>query len=83
MSDEWEKAEQECMRRYGDLLRREPPEPRRARMSTDERAAQFMPFAALSGYEEAIEGTRERAEREVGGEAERIPMEEAEQQEPG
>jgi len=37
----------------------------RSKMSREERAKQFMPFAALKGYEEALrEKEREVAERE-------------------
>ena len=43
---------------YDDIIDRQHPAPfRRKRMSADIRAAQFAPFAALSGYEEAIEET--------------------------
>lgn len=56
-------AELSCMRRYGDILPLEPPEPSRPRMPKRERAAQFMPFAALNGYEESIrEAAREAME---------------------
>lgn len=50
---EWEK--------YADML--ELPHHQsatRAHMTIQERAAQFMPFAALTGYEEAIEQTEEK-----------------------
>ena len=44
--------------RYDDLLDMPHPEPTtRPRMSMHERAAQFAPFAALSGYQEAIDET--------------------------
>lgn len=48
----------------------------RPKMSREERAKQFMPFAALKGYEEALrEKEREVAEREA--EKQRgIPIEE-------
>ena len=35
------------------------------RMSMIKRAAQFSPFAALTGYEKAIEEAKERQEEEV------------------
>ena len=54
---------------YADILNLPRPEPaRHKRMPTRNRAAQFMPFAALTGYEDAIgktaEQVRERAELE-------------------
>lgn len=49
--------------------------PTRPRMSMAERAAQFSPFAALSGHDEAIRETVRAAE-------EKIRMEEAGETEP-
>lgn len=54
---------------YADILNLPRPEPaRHKRMPIENRAAQFMPFAALTGYEDAIgktaEQVRERAELE-------------------
>ncbi len=54
---------------YADILNLPRPEPaRHRRMPAENRAAQFMPFAALTGYEDAIgktaEQVRERAELE-------------------
>lgn len=54
---------------YADILNLPRPEPaRHKRMPAENRAAQFMPFAALTGYEDAIgktaERVRERAELE-------------------
>ena len=40
--------------RYDDLLRLPRPESRHPRMTMEARAAQFAPFAALSGYEDVI-----------------------------
>ena len=52
---------------YADILNLPRPA-RHKRMPAENRAAQFMPFAALSGYEDAIgktaEQVRERAELE-------------------
>lgn len=43
---------------YEDILHLSRPEPRgRARMPMSARAAQFAPFAALSGYDDAIQET--------------------------
>lgn len=54
---------------YADILNLPRPEPaKHRRMPIENRAAQFMPFAALTGYEDAIgktaEQVRERAELE-------------------
>ena len=38
---------------------------RHAHMSTHDRAAQFAPFAALTGYKEAIEETERLAEKKI------------------
>lgn len=49
----------EDTRRYNDIIRLPHPEPSlHPRMSLENRAAQFSPFAALTGYDEA---TREEA----------------------
>ncbi len=43
------------MTEYDDIINLPHPEPRRhARMAIKDRAAQFSPFAALTGHEEAI-----------------------------
>ena len=54
-SEEMKKAAREAMERYGDLIelahpvsRKHPP------LSRTSRAAQFSPFAALSGFDEMI-----------------------------
>ena len=46
--------------RYDDLLALPHPEPQRhPRMPRADRAAQFAPFAALTGFEDVIEQTAE------------------------
>ncbi len=51
----------EVIQRYGDIINMEHPEPQRhPRMSPLDRAAQFAPFAALSGYEDVIEDTAQK-----------------------
>lgn len=46
------------MGKYDDIINVKYPTPKtRKRMSMTERAAQFSPFAALTGYDEAIEET--------------------------
>ena len=48
----------EINHKYGDILYLSRPEsPHRARMSMIDRGAQFSPFAALVGYEDAIAET--------------------------
>lgn len=41
-------------RDYSDIMHCSCPEPHRPRMPMSERAAQFAPFSALSGYQELI-----------------------------
>ena len=48
-------ADYETMKKYGDILYVEYPyESRHRKMPNSSRAAQFAPFAALSGYEESL-----------------------------
>ena len=46
--------------------------PTRRRMSATERAAQFAPFAALTGYDAAIEETARLTEDELAADEERV-----------
>ena len=58
-----------CSPRYRDiLLLPHPTSPVHRRMTNQERAAQFAPFAALTGYEEAVRETARltEAERDLG-----------------
>ncbi len=49
--------------RYDDIIYLEHPEPRtRKRMPMGDRAAQFSPFAALTGYEDAVKETARHTE---------------------
>lgn len=58
--DVLEAAEQECLARYGTLISQPyPVSDHHPRASMAQRAAQFSPFAALSGYDEAIRRTAE------------------------
>ena len=57
--------EKNAFQKYVDMLDMQHPEPdpiRHPRMSRQDRAAQFAPFAALKGYEEVIEENREKNE---------------------
>ena len=54
--DELKKSEEETMRCYGDILACKRPEIRNHRIADrKQRAAQFLPFAALVGYDDEIE----------------------------
>ena len=58
--------------KYEDILDLPHPCPRgRAPMSLTDRAAQFSPFAALTGYEKALEETKEIAIDKVENEIEK------------
>ena len=53
--EELRSAEEEVMKRYGDII--DEPRPRdksRKRNSANRRAAQFLPFAALTGFDDEI-----------------------------
>ncbi len=50
-----QQAEKECEKQFGDILNVERHVSRNHRpMRAEQRAAQFLPFSALSGYEEEI-----------------------------
>ena len=54
------------MNPYEDIIDLPRPEPKgHRRMSMAKRAAQFMPFAALSGMAEMFEATRIETERKL------------------
>lgn len=51
---------------YADIMNLPRPEPaRHKRMPAENRAAQFMPFAALTGYERAIDVTAKRVSEQA------------------
>ena len=51
---------------YDDIINLPHPEPKyHPRMSMKQRAAQFSPFAALTGYKEAIEKAQRQQEEKV------------------
>ena len=53
-------------RDYSDIIRLPHPDPaRHARMSMEDRAAQFAPFAALTGYDDAIRAASENPPEEA------------------
>lgn len=47
-------AKERNMGKYDNMIDMPRPEPPRGRMSASERAAQFAPFSALTGFGEAI-----------------------------
>ena len=55
--------------KYADIIDLPRPKSKRASMTLETRAAQFAPFAALTGYHESVEETEDRfsAESESGG----------------
>ncbi len=58
---------------YEALYEMQHPDPKeRPRMSMTERAAQFSPFAALTGLNEAMDGTQEVHAAKVAAEIEHI-----------
>ena len=66
VSGKLQKSVIEVQQKYGDILKlpyhvseTHPP------MSIADRAAQFAPFAALTGYKEAIEETERLAEKKI------------------
>lgn len=62
--------------KYQEILDMEwPRENGRPRMSMEERAKIFMPFAALKGYEEAVEEQRRMSEEELRRLESGVPME--------
>ncbi len=62
-TEEMRQAAKEAEERYGDILNREHPvSAKHPQMSIEARAAQFAPFAALTGYEKVVERSREEVE---------------------
>ena len=57
--------------KYDDIINLpHPTSKRHPRMAAIDRAAQFSPFAALTGYEKALEETKETAIEKVANEIE-------------
>ena len=53
------------MGKYDDIINLPRPEPVRPRMTDTERAAQFAPFSALTGYDEAVGETARIVDRKI------------------
>lgn len=51
---------------FADIINLPRPEPKNhSRMAIEKRAAQFSPFAALTGYEEVVEQTTKEHENKI------------------
>ena len=62
-------------RAYDDIINLPHHQSRKhPHMSRHQRAAQFMPFAALTGYNQVIEQTAKNRETAVSAEAQAIPF---------
>ncbi|MBR2121418.1 MAG: hypothetical protein IJ930_00525 [Lachnospiraceae bacterium] len=58
ISPQLERDAREAERLYGRIMYADPPGPdpkKHPRMSMEQRAAQFLPFSALKGYDDAVE----------------------------
>lgn len=72
-SKELQDAEKETLQKYGDILdAKRPVSANHIPMSLENRAAQFAPFAALTGYDSAIMETGRYTEDQIELEADRI-----------
>lgn len=53
------------MPKYDNIVNHSRPESQRPKMSMRDRSAQFSPFAALTGHEDAISETARRVDRKI------------------
>lgn len=53
------------MSNYDDIINLDRPASKHSRLSIDSRAAQFAPFAALTGYESAIKETARLTDKRI------------------
>ena len=53
------------MSNYDDIIKLDRPFSKRKKMSIHDRAAQFAPFAALTGYEDQVNETARRVEQRI------------------
>ncbi|MBO4394938.1 MAG: hypothetical protein J5819_01150 [Eubacterium sp.] len=67
--DKLEQQARATREKYADIIDLSRPESHRKKMSMENRAAQFAPFAALTGYHESVEDTETRVtnDNETGG----------------
>ena len=63
------------MEDYKDIMYLDRPAPTHPRMNLGDRAKIFVPFAALKGYEEALEVVLQKARDEVAGEIQKEQIE--------
>jgi len=63
--EEIPQAARDAEEKYGDIINLEHPEPKNhPRMSSEARAAQFAPFAALTGYDKVVDETVEQVKED-------------------
>lgn len=67
--DKLEEQARLAREKYGDIIDLPRPESKRKKMSIENRAAQFAPFAALTGFHESVDETEDAysREHEMGG----------------
>ena len=70
VSGKLQKSVIEVQQKYGDILNLPHHVSEHPPMPIADRAAQFAPFAALTGYKEAIEETERLAEKKIERECE-------------
>lgn len=79
-SDEFDEALRQAYEKYGDILSRPHPVSKiHPPMARGDRAAQFAPFAALAGFEEAIRHAQKEYEKQMGGEGGKAADDESKQ----
>lgn len=62
MTESFEQAARDAEARYGDIIHlQHPVSAKHPQMTREQRAAQFAPFAALTGYEKVVEHSVEEA----------------------
>jgi len=63
--ERFKKAAEEAEQRYGHIIHMEHPVSKKHKpMSREQRAAQFAPFAALTGYDKVVSESVERAKED-------------------
>lgn len=66
MDEELTKAQEDTIKKYADIIDKERPVSlKHPAMDRMKRAAQFSPFAALTGYEDTVEGAKDRFLRDI------------------
>ena len=76
MSREYKKDGKEAQSPYADIIDLPHYEPRRhPRMEAEKRAAQFAPFAALTGFDQAVDETARQTQARVEEENRGVKLE--------